>query len=49
MENTIANIRILDVVRLVHGYFIVVFLVSGILLNTKGRIFFLKKNHREGV
>jgi len=22
MENTIANIRILDVVRLVHGYFI---------------------------
>jgi hypothetical protein len=37
MENTIANIRILDVVRL------------GILLNTKGRIFFSKKNHREGV
>jgi hypothetical protein len=24
-------------------------LVSGILLNTKGRIFFSKKNHREGV
>ena len=27
MENTIANIRILDVVRLVHGYFIFVFLI----------------------
>jgi hypothetical protein len=26
MENSIANIRILDVVRLVHGYFIFVFL-----------------------
>jgi hypothetical protein len=24
MENTIANIRILDVVRIVHGYFIFV-------------------------
>ena len=31
MENTIANIRILDVVRLVHGYFIFVFLI----INTK--------------
>ena len=27
MENIIANIRILDVVRLVHGYFIFVFLI----------------------
>ena len=27
MENTIANIRILDVVSLVHGYFIFVFLI----------------------
>jgi hypothetical protein len=27
MENTIANICILDVVRLVHGYFIFVFLI----------------------
>ena len=27
MENTIANIRILDVVRLVHGYFVFVFLI----------------------
>jgi hypothetical protein len=26
MENTIANIRILDIVRLAHGYFIFVFL-----------------------
>jgi hypothetical protein len=29
MENTIANIRILDVVRVVHGYFIFVFLIIG--------------------
>jgi hypothetical protein len=28
MKNTIANIRILDVVRLVHGYFIFVFLLT---------------------
>ena len=27
MENTIANIPILDVVRRVHGYFIFVFLI----------------------
>ena len=31
MENTIANIRILDVVRLVHGYFIFVFLIINML------------------
>jgi hypothetical protein len=31
MENTIANIRILDVVRLVHGYFIFVFLLINML------------------
>jgi hypothetical protein len=31
MENTIANIRILDVVRLVHGYFIFVFLYINML------------------
>ena len=30
MENTIANIRILDVARLVHGYFIVVSLLINI-------------------
>jgi hypothetical protein len=28
MENTIANIRILDVVKLVHGYFMFVFLMG---------------------
>jgi len=28
MENTIANIRILDVARLVHGYFIFVFIIT---------------------
>jgi hypothetical protein len=31
LENTIANIRILDVVRLVHGYFIFVFLIINML------------------
>ena len=31
MKNTIANIRILDVVRLVHGYFIFVFLIINML------------------
>jgi hypothetical protein len=31
MENTIANIRIMDVVRLVHGYFIFVFLIINML------------------
>jgi hypothetical protein len=31
MEYTIANIRILDVVRLVHGYFIFVFLIINML------------------
>jgi hypothetical protein len=31
MENTIANIRILDVIRLVHGYFIFVFLIINML------------------
>ena len=31
MENTIANIRILDVVRLLHGYFIFVFLIINML------------------
>ena len=31
MEYTIANIRILDVVRLVHGYFIFVFLTINML------------------
>ena len=31
MENTIANIRILDLVRLVHGYFIFVFLIINML------------------
>ena len=31
MENTIANIGILDVVRIVHGYFIFVFLIINML------------------
>jgi hypothetical protein len=31
MENTIANIRILDVVRLVHEYFIFVILIINML------------------
>jgi hypothetical protein len=31
MENTIANIRIFDVVRLLHGYFIFVFLIINML------------------
>jgi hypothetical protein len=31
MENTIANICILDVVRLVHGYFNFVFLIINML------------------
>jgi len=31
MENTIANIRILDVVRFLHGYFIFVFLIINML------------------
>jgi hypothetical protein len=35
MENTIANIRILDVVRLVHGYFIFVFLIINMLTFVK--------------
>jgi hypothetical protein len=37
MENTIANICILDVVRLVHGYFIFVFLIINMLSKKIGR------------
>jgi uncharacterized protein YqhQ len=50
MENTIANIRILDVVRLVHGYFIFVFL--GLLLSEISNETFLSKftkNHTRTV
>jgi hypothetical protein len=41
MENIIANIRILDVVRLVHGYFIIfVFLIRDRPFNLKGGLWF---------
>jgi hypothetical protein len=43
MENTIANIRILDVVRLVHGYFIFVFLIINMLWIGKRQVAFLNK------
>jgi hypothetical protein len=45
MENTFANIRILDVVRLVHGYFIFVFLIIpvGALFSVWGSICEIKQ------
>ena len=36
MENTIANIRILDVVRLVHGHYIFAFLIINMRFKKKG-------------
>jgi hypothetical protein len=42
MENTIANIRILDVVRLVHGHFIFVFLIINMLSKNP---YIINQNH----
>jgi hypothetical protein len=46
MENTIANIRILDVVRLVQGYFIFVLLIINMLSTFLAKF---TKNHTKTV